>query len=76
MIHIEDYFYYIPTTYGFYLKPKDEYKDVLSAVWDRSKYKSEYEAMRQVWKKQRELNLNLNHRFQIRGNFNKDLQTN
>lgn len=77
MVNIDDYFMYMPK-YPIYYKtamiPKLEYDGVLQTCIGSCKYDAEHQAMIHLWNNRDRLNLNINHRFQIQGNFNKELK--
>lgn len=73
LINIDDYFYFIPSCRRTIMMPKNEFENILKTCIGKTKYEAEHKAMVELWNKKYQLNLGINHRFQITGNFIKEL---
>lgn len=73
MVNVDTYFLYDPTCRRTTMIPRHEYKEHLNLCFGKTKYEAEHSAMLELWNKRHKLNLGINHRFQITGNFTKEL---
>lgn len=77
VVHVSDFFWYVPSNKNrvFLFVPKGNYRILSDTRSIISKEFGERNAMQQLWDNREKLGLSITHKFQIQGNFNRELCT-